>query len=94
MRISFCIGGRTSESTASRTQYRSWFRGFAERLRATITVIHSKKLRRGFDFVPTFAPISSFLTNTATTRGKTAVKLKADEYDMSFCKGPYAYINL
>ena len=59
MRISFCIGGRTSENTASRTQYRSWFRGFAERLRATIAVIHSKKHRRGFDFVPTFAPISS-----------------------------------
>lgn len=44
--------------------------------------------------VKVFLLENAFLTNTATTRGKTAVKLKADEYDMSFCKGPYAYINL
>ena len=44
--------------------------------------------------VKVFLLENAFLTNTATTRGKTAVKFKADEYDMSFCKGPYAYINL
>ena len=44
--------------------------------------------------VKVFLLENAFLTNTATTRGKTVVKLKTDEYDMSFCKGPHAYINL
>lgn len=57
MRISFCTGGRTSESTALRTQYRSWSRGFAERLRATLSPNRSRKLRNGRKNNPLFAPI-------------------------------------
>ncbi len=55
----FLYRWRMSENAASRTLYRSWFRGSMERRRATNTGIHSEKRRCGFDFVPTFAPISS-----------------------------------
>ena len=44
--------------------------------------------------VKVFLLENAFLTNTATTRGKTLVKLMLDEHDMPFCKEPYAYINL
>lgn len=42
MQISFFISGPTSESTVSRRQYRSWFRGFVERPRVTLSPNHSK----------------------------------------------------
>ena len=43
--------------------YLLWFQESLELQKATITAIHSKKHRRGFDFVPTFAPISGKIRN-------------------------------
>lgn len=47
------------ENMALRMRYLLWFQESLEHRRATITAIHSEKHRRGFDFAPTFAPISS-----------------------------------
>lgn len=47
------------ENMVLRMRYLLWFQESLEHRRATITAIHSEKHRRGFDFVPTFAPISS-----------------------------------
>lgn len=43
--------------------YLLWFQESLELQKATITTIHSEKHRRGFDFVPTFAPISRKIRN-------------------------------
>ena len=47
------------ENMVLRMRYLLWFQESLEHRRATITAIHLEKHRRGFDFVPTFAPISS-----------------------------------
>lgn len=47
------------ENMVLRMRYLLWFQESLEHRRATITAIHSEKHRRGFDFAPIFAPISS-----------------------------------